>query len=91
LHAINEFEIMTEVASIEHGIHNIPQAVGNNLVLVDRSLLENLIAEIEDKLDELETITDTEFMKEVSRRFSDIESGKVAGLDENKVLELLKG
>ena len=81
---------MTEAVSIEHGIHNIPQAVGNNLVLVDRSLLENLIAEIEDKLDELETITDPEFMKEVSRRFCDIESGKVAGLDENKILELLK-
>ncbi len=82
---------MTETASIEHGIHNVPQAVGNNLVLVDRSLLENLIAEIEDKLDELETITDPEFMKEVSRRLSDIESGKVAGLEENKILELLKG
>jgi hypothetical protein len=82
---------MTEAASIEHGIHNIPQAVGDNLVLVDRSLLENLIAEIEDKLDELETITDPEFMKEVSRRLSDIESGKVAGLDENRILELLKG
>ncbi len=49
-----------------------------------------MITEIEDKLDELETITDPEFMKEVSRRFSDIESGKVAGLDENKILELLK-
>jgi len=82
---------MTEAASIGHGIHNIPQAVGNNLVLVDRSLLENLIAEIEDKLDELETITDPEFMKEVSRRLSDIESGKVAGLDESEILELLKG
>ncbi|MDP2766531.1 MAG: hypothetical protein Q8O41_03640 [Candidatus Methanoperedens sp.] len=50
-----------------------------------------LIAEIEDKLDELETITYPEFMKEVSKRFSDIESEKVAGLDENKVLELLTG
>jgi len=91
LHTINEFEIMTEVASIKHRIHNIPQAVGNNLVLVDRSILENLIAEIEDKLDELETITNPEFMKKVSLRLSDIESGKVAGLDENKILELLKG
>ncbi|NJD76670.1 MAG: hypothetical protein FIB08_06165 [Candidatus Methanoperedens sp.] len=81
---------MTEAASIEHRIHNIPQAVGNNLVLVDRSILENLIAEIEDKLDELETITNPEFMTEVSLRLSDIESGKVAGLDENKILELLK-
>jgi len=49
-----------------------------------------MMTEIEDKLDELKTITDPEFMKEVSLRFSDIEGGKVAGLDENKILELLK-
>ncbi|MGB8217910.1 MAG: hypothetical protein WCE94_11480 [Candidatus Methanoperedens sp.] len=49
-----------------------------------------MITGIEDKLDELETITDPEFMKEVSRRFTDIKSGKVAGLNENKILELLK-
>jgi len=49
----------------------------------------HLIAEIEDKLDELETITDPEFMKQVSLRISDIESGKVDGLDEKKIFELL--
>ncbi len=42
------------------------------------------------KLDELEMITDPEFMKEVSSRFNDIESGKVVGLDEKKILELLE-
>ncbi|MCX9011688.1 MAG: hypothetical protein OIN66_11280 [Candidatus Methanoperedens sp.] len=49
-----------------------------------------LIDEIEDKLDELEIITDPEFMREVSSRFNDIESGKVAGLDEKKILELIE-
>jgi hypothetical protein len=52
--------------------------------------LQGLIDEIEDKLDELEMITDPEFMKEVSSRFNDIESGKVVGLDEKKILELLE-
>ncbi|KCZ72022.1 hypothetical protein ANME2D_01422 [Candidatus Methanoperedens nitroreducens] len=70
---------------------NIPKEVGNNLVMVDRNLLESLIEEIEDKLDELEAITDPEFMKEVSMRLSDIESGKIAGLDEDKIIKLLKG
>jgi hypothetical protein len=79
---------MTEVTGINQ--YNIPQAVGKNLVLVNRNLLANLIAEIEDKLDELETMTDPEFMKEVSLRVSDIESGKVEGLDENRIFELLK-
>jgi hypothetical protein len=79
---------MTEVIGINK--HIIPQAVGNDLVLIDRNLMVNLIAEIEDKLDELETITDPEFMKQVSLRVSDIESGKVDGLDEKQIFELLK-
>ncbi len=70
--------------------YNMPQAVGKDLVLVDRSLLVNLIADIEDKLDELEAMTDPEFMKEVSLRVNDIDSGKVKGLDENRIFELLK-
>jgi len=42
------------------------------------------------KLDELETITDPEFMKQVFLRLSDIESRKVDGLDEKQIFELLK-
>lgn len=49
-----------------------------------------LVNSIIRKLDELEMITDTELMKEVSSRFSDIESGKVVGLDEKKILGLLE-
>jgi hypothetical protein len=82
------FNNMTEVTGISK--HIIPQFVGNDLVLIDRHLMVNLIAEIEDRLDELETITDPEFMKKVSLRVSDIESGKVDGLDEKEIFELLK-
>ncbi len=81
---------MTEVKTIKKNIHNIPETMGDEFVLVDRNLLSNVIAEIEDKLDELEAITNPEFMKEVSSRVSDIESGKVEGLDENKIFELLR-
>jgi len=79
---------MNEVTGISK--HIIPKSVGKDLVLIDRHLMVNLIAEIEDKLDELETITDPEFMKQVSLRVSDIESGKVDGLDEKQIFELLK-
>lgn len=84
----NNFENMNEVTGVNK--YHIPQVVGKDLVLVDRNLLVTLISEIEDKLDELETITDPEFIKEVSLRFSDIESGKVEGLDENRIFELLE-
>lgn len=78
---------MTTTANVKN---KIPQSVGKDLVLVDRSLLQGLIDEIEDKLDELEMITDPEFMKELSLRLSDIESGKIVGLNEKKILELLE-
>ncbi len=81
---------MTKTATIKEGHSTLPQPVGKNFVLVDRNLLQGLIEEIEDKLDELEAITDPGFMKEVSSRYDDIVSKKVAGLDEKKILELLE-
>ena len=51
----------------------------------------NLIAEIEDKLDELEAITDPDFMKEVYMRVDEIDGGEVAGLNEVEILDLLEG
>jgi len=54
-------------------------------------MLCDLIAEIEDKLDELEAITDPDFMKEICLRVNDIESGEVTALDEDKIFDLLKG
>lgn len=61
---MNELDIMTEATSVKKRIYNVSRELGNDLVLVDRNILGNLIAEIEDKLDELEEITDPDFMKE---------------------------
>lgn len=61
-----------------------------NLVTIDRNVLKTIISEIEDKLDELEMLTDAEFMKETEKRISEIEKGEVEGLDEEKVFELLE-
>ena len=88
---MNELDIMTEVTSVKKRIYNVSKKRGNDLVLVDRNILGNLIAEIEDKLDELEAITDPDFMKEVYMRVDEIESGEVAGLNEEDILDLLKG
>ena len=59
--------------------------------MVDRTLLRNQITEIEDKLDELETIIDPDFMREVSMRVDEVESGKVAAINEDKIFSILKG
>ena len=88
---MNELDIMTEVTSVKKRIYNVSKKPGNDLVLVDRNILGDLIAEIEDKLDELEAITDPDFMKEVYMRVDEIESGEVAGLNEEEILDLLKG
>ena len=88
---MNKLDIMTEVTGVKKRIYNVPQEPGNGLVLVDRNILRNLIAEIEDKLDELEAITDPDFMEEVYMRVDEIEGGDVAGLNETEILDLLKG
>ena len=82
---------MTEVVKAKKRIYSAPGEVGNDLVLVDRSILCNLIAEIEDKLDELEAITDPDFMKEIFQRVDEIEKGEVTALDEKKIFDLLEG
>ncbi len=88
---MNELDIMTEVTGVKKRIYNIPHERENGLVLVDRNILGNLIAEIEDKLDELEAITDPDFMKEVYMRVDEIDGGEVAGLNEAEILDLLEG
>ena len=88
---MNELDIMTEVTGVKKRIYNVSKELGNDLVLVDRNILGNLIAEIEDKLDELEAITDPDFMEEVYMRVDGIEGGEVAGLNETEILDLLKG
>lgn len=82
---------MTELTNVKKHKYNIPKKVEDDLVLVDRTLLKNLITEIEDKLDELEAITDPDFMREVSMRVDEVESGEVSGINEDKIFSLLKG
>ena len=82
---------MTEALNVKKPRYNISRKIGDDLVLVDRNILENLITEIEDKIDELEAITDPDFMEEVYKRVDDVENGEVIGLNEEKILDLLKG
>ena len=82
---------MTEAINVKNRRYNIPRKLGDDLVLVDRNILENLITEIEDKIDELEAITDPDFMQEVYKRVDEVESGEVIGLNEEMILDLLKG
>jgi len=82
---------MTEALNVKKPRYNISRKLGDDLVLVDRNILENLITEIEDKIDELEAITDPDFMEEVYKRVDDVENGVVIGLNEEKILDLLKG
>ena len=82
---------MTEAINVKNRRYNISRKLGDDLVLVDRNILENLITEIEDKIDELEAITDPDFMEEVYKRVDEVESGEVVGLNEEMILDLLKG
>ena len=79
---------MTEAINLKKPRYNISRKLRDDLVLVDRNILENLITEIEDKIDKLEAITDPDFMEEVYKR---VENGEVIGLNEEKILDLLKG
>ncbi len=82
---------MTEAINVKRRRNNISSKLRDDFILVDRNILENIITEIEDKIDELEAITDPEFMDEVYKRVDEIESGEVVGLNEEKILDLLKG
>jgi hypothetical protein len=82
---------MTEAINVKNRRYNISRKLGDDLVLVDRNIFESLIREIEDKIDELEAITDPDFMEEVYKRVDEVESGEVVGLNEEMILDLLKG
>ncbi|MCC7573372.1 MAG: hypothetical protein KO464_08285 [Candidatus Methanofastidiosum sp.] len=55
-------------------------------ITIDRKVVEGLIADIELKLEELETVLNIE----LSERISDIELRKVKGLSEKELYELLE-
>ncbi|HNR43904.1 MAG TPA: hypothetical protein PKH80_01950 [Methanofastidiosum sp.] len=55
-------------------------------ITIDRKVVEELISDIESKLEELEAVLNIE----LSERISDIELGKVEGLSEKELYELLE-
>jgi prephenate dehydrogenase len=63
--------------------------MSQDMVLVNRKEIRAIIEEIEDRLDELEILTEPEFMKEVKKRAEDVEKG-VEGLGEEEILDMLK-
>ena len=63
--------------------------MSQDMVWVNRKEIRALIEEIEDRLDELEILTEPEFMKEVKKRAEDVEKG-IKGLSEEEILAILK-
>ncbi len=63
--------------------------MSQDMVLVKRKEIRAIIEEIEDRLDELEILTEPEFMKEVKKRAEDVERG-IEGLNEEQIEDLLK-
>jgi hypothetical protein len=63
--------------------------MSQEMVLVDRKEIRVIVEEIEDRLDELEILTEPEFIKEVKKRAEDVEKG-IEGLSEEEILDMLK-
>ncbi len=63
--------------------------MSQEMVLVNRKEIRAIVAEIEDRLDELEILTEPEFIKEVKKRAEDVEKG-IEGLSEEEILDMLK-
>ncbi len=63
--------------------------MSQEMVLVNRKEIRAIVEEIEDRLDELEILTEPEFMKEVKKRAEDVEKG-IEGLNEEEILDMLK-
>ncbi len=63
--------------------------MSQEMVLVDRKEIRAIVEEIEDRLDELEILTEPEFIKEVKKRAEDVEKG-IEGLSEEEILDMLK-
>ena len=60
-----------------------------DMVLVNGKEIRAIIEEIEDRLDELELLTEPEFIKEVKKRAEDVEKN-IEGLSEEEIWDMLK-
>lgn len=61
-----------------------------DLVTVDRKVLREVIAEIEENLEILESLAGEDILQEAERRVKELKEGKVTPLDEKELLDLLE-
>jgi hypothetical protein len=62
----------------------------SDLIVVNRKVLEDVISEIEDNLEILESMVGDEMLKEAERRMKELKEGKVKPLGEKEIFDLLE-
>ena len=62
----------------------------SDLIVVNRKVLEDVISEIEDNLEILESMVGDEMLKEAERRMRELKEGKVKPLEEKETFDLLE-
>ena len=60
----------------------------SDLILVDKKMIKQIISEIEERLEELEILTDQDLLDELKKRKSEIKEGKF--IDEEELFDSLK-
>ena len=63
-------------------------AAKSDLILVDKKMIKQIISEIEERLEELEILTDQDLLDELKKRKSEIKEGKF--IDEEELFDSLK-
>lgn len=63
---------------------------GKDLIVVDRKVLEDVISDIEENLEILESLVGDEILKEAERRMKELKEGKVKPLEEKEIFDLLE-
>ncbi|RLF99406.1 hypothetical protein DRN58_05235 [Thermococci archaeon] len=63
-------------------------AAKSDLILVDKKMIKQIISEIEERLEELEILTDQDLLDELKKRKSEIKEGKF--IDEEELFDFLK-
>jgi hypothetical protein len=62
----------------------------SDLIVVNRKVLEDVISEIEDNLEILESMVGDKMLKEAERRMKELKEGKVKPLEEKEIFDLLE-
>ena len=63
-------------------------AAKSDLILVDKKMIKQIISEIEERLEELEILTDQDLLDELKKRESEIKEGKF--IDGEELFDFLK-